>query len=467
MAEERAEVPWIKVLQLLVVNRLIDPGSEFRIHRQWFLRSAMDELLAVDFAVAGKDRLYRCLDRLLAHKDELCQFLAQRWETLFDTEFDVLLYDLTSTYFEGQCERIPKAKHGYSRDGRGDCRQVLIALVVTTDGLPLAYEVLAGNVRDSSTLQAFLEKIHNLYGKARRIWVMDRGIPTEATLQQMREDDLQYLVGTPRGQLSKMEAELADQPWEQVREQVKVKLTCKDKELYLLAKSKSRQQKEKAIRRRRLKALISGLRDLRERCPDRDKLLQRLGVLKSEAGRVSSLVRIQLPKPDQQVTAEAFSYQLRRDRYRQATTREGSYLLRTNVAGQDGATLWQMYTRLTCIEAAFKTLKSDLAIRPIGHQLESRVEAHILVAFMGYCLMAMLRKRLEAHAPGLTPKAVLEQLASIQMVDVWLPTTDGRWLVMPRYTEPTADQLAVLENLKLQLPQQPPPRIHSEVPVVD
>lgn len=248
--------------------------------------------------------------------------LTQRWNTRFDTGFDVLLYDLTSTYFEGQCERIPKAKHGYSRDGRGDCRQVLIALVVTTDGLPLAYEVLHGNVKDSSTLQAFLGKIHTLYGKARRIWVMDRGIPTEATLQQMREDDLQYLVGTARSQLSKMEAELADQPWEQVREQVKVKLTRKDKELYVLAKS--------------------------------------------EAGRVSSLVRIQRPKPDQQVTAETFSYQLRRDRYRQAKARKGSYLLRTNVAGQDGATLWRMYIRLTCIEAAFKTLKSDLAIRPIG-----------------------------------------------------------------------------------------------------
>jgi hypothetical protein len=203
--EERGEVPWAKVLQLLVVNRLIDPGSELRIHRQWFLRSAMDELLEVDFAAAGKDRLYRCLDRILAHKDSFCQFIAEQWRTLFDTSFDVLLYDLTSTYFEGLCEQIPMAKHGYNRDGRGDCRQVVIALVVTPDGLPLAYEVLAGNTTDKTTLRQFLAKIERMYGRARRTWVMDRGIPTEATLAEMRQAGTQYLVGTPRSMLGKLD----------------------------------------------------------------------------------------------------------------------------------------------------------------------------------------------------------------------------------------------------------------------
>ena len=255
---DRGGVPWEKVLQLLAVNRLCEPGSEFAVHRSWFLRSAMDELLGCDFAVAEKDRLYRCLDRILPHKDELCQFLVQRWKTLFDTSFDVLLYDLTSTYFEGACEQIPKACHGYSRDGRPDCRQVVIALVVTTDGLPLAYEVLAGNTSDKTTLGSFLEKIQGMYGKARRVWVMDRGIPTEATLQQMRDQQVAYLVGTPRHLLSKLEQRLVDQPWEQMHEGMSVKLLRQDGELYVQACSGQRQQKENAMRRRKLRALVHG-----------------------------------------------------------------------------------------------------------------------------------------------------------------------------------------------------------------
>jgi len=248
LADDRGEVLWASVLQLLVVNRLIDPGSELRIHRQWFLRSAMDELLGVDFAVAGKDRLYRCLDRIVEHKDALCQHLAQRWKTLFDTSFDVLLYDLTSTYFEGLCEQIPKARHGYSRDGRSDCRQVVIALVVTVDGLPLAYEVLAGNTTDKTTLRQFLQKIEQMYGKARRTWVMDRGIPTEATLAEMRATGTQYLVGTPRSMLGKLDQHFADKPWQQVHEAMTVKLLEHEGEYYVLAHSDARQLKEKASR---------------------------------------------------------------------------------------------------------------------------------------------------------------------------------------------------------------------------
>lgn len=305
LKKERGEVPWEKVLQLLTVNRLIDPGSEFRLHRQWFDRSAMDQLLDVDFACASKDRLYRCLDRVLPHKDELFKHLRQRWEDLFCSGFEVLLYDLTSTYFEGLCESIPKAKHGYSRDGRPDCRQVVIALVITPDGLPLAYEVMPGNTSDKTTLKDFLKKIEERYGKAKRTWLMDRGIPTEETLEQMRKEDTQYLVGTPKGKLSALEKEFLALPWKE------------------------------------------------------------------------------------------------------------------------------------------------------------RVEAHIFVAFLAYCLIATLRKRLEVHAPGLTPKAVLEKLATLQMLDVWLPTTDGRWLVLPRYTQPEKDQQIVLDLLKLTLPAQPPPRIRA------
>jgi hypothetical protein len=326
LADARGDVPWAKVLQLLVVNRLIDPGSELRIHRQWFLRSAMDELLEVDFAVAGKDRLYRCLDKILAHKDALCRHLADRWKTLFDTSFDVLLYDLTSTYFEGLCEEIPKARHGYVRG------------------------------------------LH-------------------------------------------------------------------------------------ALRRRCREGHRSRIR--------RDTLLGRLAVLKQTAGRMSAAVTIHIPDEGQRPAPENFHYELDAAAYREAMEKDGSYVLRSNVNQSDAMTMWSMYMQLVWIESAFKSMKSDLAVRPIWHQVQPRVEAHIFVAFMGYCLLAALRKHLEPTAPGLSPRAVLEQLASIQMVDVCLPTSDGRWLIMPRHTEPEPEQLMLLEKLGLTLPAQPPPRIRS------
>ena len=461
LKESRGDVPWEKVLQLLAVNRLIDPGSEFRLHRQWFDRSAMDELLGVDFACAAKDRLYRCLDRVLPHKDELFKHLRTRWENLFSCGFEVLLYDLTSTYFEGACENIPKAKHGYSRDGRPDCRQVVIALVITPDGLPLAYEVMPGNTSDKTTLKDFLKKIEDRYGKAKRTWLMDRGIPTEEVLAQMRADDTQYLVGTPKGKLSALEQEFLALPWTEVREGVCVKLLEQTGETLVLAKSEGRQQKEHAIRRKKLKKLFNGLLALRRQLPKRDKLLEKLGVLKRDAGRAAGMVEIVVPKANESVTRATFSFALRVEKFKQAERRDGHYLLRTNLQGADPALLWSRYMQLTEIEAAFKTLKSDLAIRPIYHHNEQRVEAHIFVAFLAYCLVATLRKRLEIHAPGLTPKAVLEKLATLQMLDVWLPTTDGRWLVLPRYTQPEKDQQILLDLLKMTLPAQPPPRISA------
>ncbi len=394
--------------------------------------------------------------------------MAGRWRTLFDTSFDVLLYDLTSTYFEGLCEQIPKAKHGYSRDGRSDCRQVVIALVVTPDGLPLAYEVLAGNTTDKTTLRQFLAKIEQMYGRARRTWVMDRGIPTEATLKEMREAGTQYLVGTPRSMLGKLEQQFTDKPWNQVHEAMQVKLTEHEGEFYVLAHSDQRQLKEKAMRRRRFKTYARGLHALRRRCREdyssrikRDTLLGRLAVLKKEAGRMAAAVKIHIPDEGQRPTPRDFHYELDAEAHGQALEQDGSYTLRSNATTSDATTMWSMYMQLVQIESAFKSMKSDLAIRPIWHQVQPRVEAHILVAFMGYCLMAALRKHLEHAAPGLSPRAVLEQLASIQMVDVCLPTSDGRWLVMPRHTEPEAEQLMLLEKLGLELPTQPPPRIRS------
>jgi transposase len=461
---QREWVPWEKVLRLLVVNRLIDPGSEFRIHRQWFDRSAMGELLETDFAVAEKDRLYRCLDRLLAHKQELFVYLRQRWQDLFRAQFDVLLYDLTSTYIEGQGEEIPKARYGYSRDQRFDCLQVVIALVITPEGFPLAYEVMDGNTSDRTTLRGFLEKIEARYGRARRVWVMDRGIPTEEVLAEMRDPQREvfYLVGTPRSKIQQYEKKWLDLPWRKVRESVEVKLFADEGELFVLAKSEGRRAKETAMRRRRLARLLWKLRAMRRSCPARDQLLLRLGAAKKEAGRAYSFVRIQLPKQGEEVTRQSFTFTLDKDKLKKAALRDGHYLLRSNLVGEDPAVLWERYVQLTHIEATFKALKSELGIRPIYHQLEHRLEAHILVAFLAYCLTVTLKQRLQALAPGLTPRAVLEQLARIQMLDVCFPTTDGRWLVMPRYTQPEPEQQLLLHRLKLSLPPQPPPRLKAQ-----
>jgi len=457
----REDVGWPLVLELLVVNRLIDPGSEFRVHRQWFDQSAMDVLLGVDFAVAEKDRLYRCLDRILEHRQELFQHLQQRWKTLFDAQFDVLLYDLTSTYVEGEAELNPKAKRGYSRDGRPDCKQVVVALVITPDGFPLAYEVMDGNTSDKTTLRAFLKKVETLYGQARRVWLMDRGIPTEAVLAEMRasEREMFYLVGTPRGRVAKYEKQWLDLPWHKVRDPVQVKLFSQDGELYVLAKSEGRQAKEIAMRRKKLARLLRKLRAMRRSCPKRDQLLMRVGAAKTEAGRAFGYVKINLPKAGQAVTRESFTFQIDKNKLKEAQLRDGHYLLRTNLVAEDPAVLWDRYMQLAQVEAAFKCLKSELGIRPIHHQLEHRVDAHILVAFLAYCLTATLKHRVQAHAPGLTPRAVLEKLAAIQTLDVWLPTTDGRHLVMPRYTEPETDLALLLHKLKLTLPNQPLPRL--------
>jgi transposase len=459
----RESVPWAQVLELLVVNRLIEPGSEFRLHRHWFDRSGMDALLGVDFAVAEKDRLYRCLDRVLEHRQELFQHLRRRWEDLFHPEFEVLLYDLTSTYVEGEAELIPKAKRGYSRDKRPDCKQLIVALVITPEGFPLAYEVMDGNTSDRTTLRAFLSKIEGLYGKARRVWLMDRGIPTEKLLEEMREPEREmfYLVGTPRSRVSQYEKQWLELPWQKVRDSIEVKLFRQDGELYVLAKSEGRQAKEMAIRRKRLARLLGKLRVMRKSLPKRDQLLLRIGAAKKEAGRAFGFVKIQIPKPGQTVTRETFSFQLDKAKLKAAENKDGHYLLRTNLVAEDPAVLWDRYMQLVQIEAAFKCLKSELGIRPIHHQLEHRVEAHILVAFLAYCLSLTLRHRLREHAAGLTPRAVLEKLAGIQILDVVLPTTDGRCLVMPRYTEPEPDQALLLHQLRLTLPSQPPPRIYT------
>ena len=467
LPEAREAVSWEKVLQLQVVNCLLDPGSDYRLHRQWYVDTAMDELLETDFAVAAKDRLYRCLDRVLPHKQELFVWLKQKWADLFQSDFEVLLYDLTSTYFEGEMEQNPKAKRGYSRDKRPDCLQLVIALVVTTDGLPLAYEVMKGNTSDRTTLPGFLKKIEETYGKARRVWVMDRGVPTEAILKDMRDPQRQtfYLVGTPKSKINQHEKKWLDLPWQKVRDSVEVKLYEHEGELYVLAKSGGRQAKENAMRRKRLVRLVRKLRAMRKSLPKRDQLLLRVGAAKKEAGRAFGFVKIQMPSADQAVTRDTFSFEVDKVKLKAAEQRDGHYLLRSNLTGEDPAVLWTRYVQLTQIESVFRSVKSELSIRPIGHQLERRADAHILIAFLAYSLQVTLKQRLMMHAPGLTPAAVFEKLATIQMVEVWIPLVDGRQLVMPRHTQPEPDVQALLNQIRITLPPQPPPRIKaSQIP---
>jgi transposase len=451
---------WDQVLFILVAYRLMSPGSEWRLHREWFGRTALADMLGVDARVADSHTLYACHDRLLEHKAAVFDHLVGRWRDLFNATFDVLLYDLTSTYFESDppASAEDKRRYGYSRDRRPDCVQLVIALVVTPEGLPLAYEVLAGNTADNTTLRGFLARIEQQYGKVRRTWVMDRGIPTEAVLAEMRASDppVQYVVGTPKGRLSKLERDLLGKPWQQARPGVAVKLLPRDGELYVYAQSEDRVSKERGIRRRQLKRLWARLQKLTAMTLTREQLLMKLGAARQQAPAVWRLVEVNLD-PD---TAR-FSYRLRRDKLRQVRRREGRYLLRTNLTDTDPAKLWTFYLQLVAVEEAFKNLKGDLAVRPIFHQHIERIEAHIFIAFLAYCLHVTLGRRLHGLAPGLTTRSVLEKFAAMQMIDVHVPTTDGRELMLTRYTQPEPELQLLLKRLKLELPAQPAPKIRA------
>lgn len=458
LGRSREGTEWEKILRVLTLYRLLSPGSEWRLHRHWFGTTALTDLLGVDERAAQDDTLYRALDRVLEHKEGLFAHLRQRWSDLFGAQFDVLLYDLTSTYFEcdaPETETDPR-RFGYSRDRRADCVQVLVALVVTPEGLPLAYEMLPGNTADKTTLRGMLELIQRRYGVARRIWVMDRGIPTEAVLAELRASDVPvyYLVGTPKGRLTRLEAQLAERPWQQVRPQLRVKLLPREGELYVLAQSGARTDKERAIRRRKLKTYWKRLHQLRSQDLTRDELLVKLGAARDRAGRlVVGLVVVHVS------TEGHLSFGLDRDKLRTVRGREGRYLLRTNLSADDPELLWRCYMQLVFVEEAFRTLKGDLGLRPIYHHKPQRIEAHLFVAFLAYCLSITLRQRLKALAGGLMPRVVFEKLATIQLLDVSVPTTDGRELLLVRRTEPDRDTALLLLRLGLELPPQAPPRI--------
>jgi transposase len=464
---------WDLVLQTLCVYRLICPGSEWRLHRHWFEQTALGDLLGADFGLlAESHKLYACHDLLLPHRTALFDHLTARWKDLFNAQFDVLLYDLTSSYFESNppFPEGDKRKFGHSRDKRSDCVQVVIALIVTPEGFPLAYEVMAGNTSDKTTLRAFLERIEKQYGQAQRIWVMDRGIPTEATLEQMRQSDppVLYLVGTPKGRLTQLESRLAELPWQQAREGVEVKLLAQTGEVYVLAQSRDRVNKERGMRRRQLKWLWHRLKELQGMELKRDALLMKLGAARQQAPSAWRFVEVELPparrkkqppSPKTPTPEKQFSFRLNKDKLRVARRREGRYLLRSNMPERPPEQLWEFYQQLVQVEQAFRDLKGDLALRPFYHQKQARIEAHIFVAFLAYCLHATLGRRLRDLAPGLTPRSVLEKLAAMQMVDVHLPTTDHREVILTRYTLPEPDQRLLLEQLRLKLPSQPPPKI--------
>jgi transposase len=458
LTPSRKGTRWDLVLFVLVAYRLIAPGSEWRLHREWYARSALMDLLGTDEALADIHALYRCHDRLIEHKQAVFDHLVGRWRDLFNASFDVLLYDLTSTYFEAN-PPFPdddKRRFGYSRDKRSDCVQVVIALIVTPEGLPLAYEVLPGNTADCTTLKGFLERIERQYGKARRVWVMDRGIPTEAVLEEMRRADppVSYLVGTPKGRLSRLEKDLVGKPWQEAREGVQVKLLPQDGEVYVFAESRDRVAKERAMRRRQLKWLWARLKHLAAMQVTREELLMKLGAARAKAPTAWRLIEVKVA-----ARGVAFTYRLDREKLKTARRREGRYLLRTNLSGEDPAKLWAYYLQLVAVEEAFKNLKGDLAVRPIFHQREARIEAHIFIAFLAYCLNITLKRRLAALAPGLTPRSVLEKFSAVQMIDVIVPTTDGRELQLTRTTQPEPDLKLLLDKLRLELPAQPPPRI--------
>jgi hypothetical protein len=421
LPDSQKGTPWLKVLKTLAAYRLLEPGSEWKLHRSWFDRSAMADLLDDDFRLAAKDTLYRCRDRLLDHREALFSHLKDRWAGLFGATYDILLYDLTSTYFEvdanGPVTEASRLKtFGYSRDKRPDCVQIVIALIITPDGLPIGYEVMRGNTSDKTTLAGMLGKITDRYGKERRTWIMDRGIPTEEDLGKMRRADpsVRYLVGTPKGRLTKLEKDLATKDWQQVKDDVHVKLLHRDGELYVLARSLPRRNKESAMRRKKLKAYWARLKELQKR----DHL-----------------------------------------------TRDD--LLRSNLTGEDPAELWRNYIHLVRIGESFRTLKGDLGLRPVFHQLDGRIEAHVFISFLAYCLHVTLEKDNKQAATGLSSRSVLARLSEIQMLDVTIPATDGRELRMRRHTKPEKVHQLLLDQLGFTLPAQPPPEIRNPKPVVE
>jgi transposase len=461
--DRRGSVEWSKVIELLAVNRLCDPQSELGIHQRWFGTTAMDLILGTDDAVAAKDRLYRALDKAIEHKEALESHLGKRWRDLFGANCELLLYDLTSTYFEGQAGEVTKAAYGYSRDHRPDARQLILALVVTAEGFPLSYEVFEGNRADVTTLEEILDSVERKHGSLSRVWVFDRGIVSEENLALLRERGAFYLVATPKRNLSMFEKELLKADWTQVagHPQIQVKLVERDSELYVLTRSAERAEKERAIRLRALHGLRKDLAKLSKtvrsgRLRKRDLILKRLGRLEERWPTAWPYLK------EVELTDRDLVWSWDRRKLRSAWLQQGAYLLRTNLTKEEPAKLWAQYVQLTEVESVFRTLKSELNLRPIWHRIQHRVEAHILIAFLGYCLWICLKRKLKAAATSLTPAQVLHSLKQILLVEVWFDLRKGGRICLPRITQPEKEQLLILHRLGWSLPEQPPPKIYRD-----
>ena len=451
-----AEVPWSRVAALLAINRLCAPGSELAVEQRWYPTTALDDLLHIPEGKINDTRLYRCLDHLWRHKTAVERHLTQRFGELFAAEFDVLLYDLTSTYVEGLAEQNPMMRHGYSRDHRSDCKQLVLALIVNVDGFPLGYETFDGNRADVTTLEAVMRLVERKYGRARRVWVFDRGLVSEVNLAAVRRRDGAYLVGTPRSQLKAVEAALLNGTWAQVRDEVQVQLVPipGGTETYVLCRSTARRTKEQAIRTRFSTRLERALQQLtqrveRGRLKDRAKMERALGRLQARYPMVADLYQMAVTEHDGRLRIEWNEIAERRT-WREA--REGAYLLRTNLHGETAEELWQKYIQLTEAEAAFRALKSELGLRPVFHQREHRVKAHVLVAFLGYALWVTFKRLLQQTPSRLSPALALARLVAIQSADIVLPTTDGRDIRLRRVATPERDQKRLLDELGLTLP---------------
>ena len=453
---DEADVPWSQVAALLAINRLCAPGSELAIEQRWFPATALDDLLGIDAAQINDTRLYRCLDRLLAHKGALEQHLKQRYGELFAAQFDVLLYDLTSSYVEGAAEKNPMMQRGYSRDHRPDCKQLVIALIVNPEGFPLSYEIFNGHRADVTTLEAMVRLVERKYGRARRVWVFDRGIVSEENLALLRRRGGQYLVGTPRSKLRAFERELLAEDWLQVRADVEVKLApaAGGEETYILCRSTARKEKEKAIRSRFSARMEKALTALQRRVAagqlrDRAKIERHLGAIQARHPQVADLYELHVREQDGKL---ALDWQVRPQRRTWQQVREGAYLLRTNLASSDPEQLWKSYIQLTEAEAAFRALKSELHVRPIFHQKEHRTKAHVMVAFLGYALWVTLKHLLKGSGSKLSPMQALALASTLHSADIVLPTTDGRQIRLRRVTAPTREQQAVFEQLHIHIP---------------
>lgn len=452
----REEIPWATMVQVLILGRLCDPSSELALAERVYARTALGDLLGVPLEKVNDDRLYRALDALLPHKGALERHLKERLGKLFALEYELLLYDVTSTYFEGLAEGNALARRGYSRDHRPDCKQVCIALVVAKGGMPLGYQVFAGDRSDVTTVEEIVEYIEAQYGKADRIWVMDRGMVSEETVAFLREGGRRYILGTPKSSLRRYEQQLLEEGWETLREGLEVKRcpSPEGEETFILCRSAPRREKEQAMHARFEQRIEAGLQKLAESCRKRKHrvgvLERRIGRLLERNSRAAGLFQVEV----REQAGRAQVVWSKVDQWREwAHLSEGCYLLRSNIADWSASALWEAYMQLTHAEAAFRLHKQDLSLRPIWHQKAERVQAHILVCFLAYVLWKALGQLCQRAGLGDEPRQVFQELAQIRTVDVVLPTRGGPELRRRCVTEPTKHQAILLQRLGLTLPK--------------